>query len=294
MSQPQATRRIERIVLFNLDMLSSAAALEPLFQRFGDRIVLIGKSRRFGGKYGSTWRQFKRNYWRGGIRFVIFISLQLFLFHPMSRLAGAINRLLRLPKHVYPLRELAQMHGISVQPTREPNTVAFVQQIRTLKPDLIVCCMFDHVIRQQLIEIPTCGVINIHPGLLPDIKGPFPNVWAAIRGNDQIGATVHYVDAETIDTGPIIKRRAIDRDPTKSVLALDCQVLRLGIELAIETIAEIEDGGVQAVEQDKGAGTYLSYPTRDDLRRLRRQGGRLYSLSDFFRQFFTRADNAPS
>ncbi|MBI2360596.1 MAG: hypothetical protein HYV04_17115 [Deltaproteobacteria bacterium] len=33
-------------------------------------------------------------------------------------------------------------------------------------------------------------------------------------------------------------------------------------------------------------GRYFSYPTRDDLRRLRQQGGRLYRVRDFVRQFF--------
>lgn len=292
MSHPQNVRPIERIVLFNLDTLSSAAALKPLFERFGGRIVCVCKSRRFGGKYGSWWTQLKRNYRRGGSGFVIYVGLQLILFYPMSRLASAINRLLGRPNWVYPLRELAQ-NRIPVIATRDPNSDAFVEHIRSLKPDLIVSCLFDHVIRQRLIEIPTRGVINIHPGLLPDIKGPFPNVWAAILGCEQVGATVHYVDAESLDTGPIIKRRTIERDPGESVLALDCRALRLGIDLAIEAITEIENGSARAVAQDKNAGTYLSYPTRDDLRRLRRQGGRLYSLSDFFREFFARRNRRP-
>jgi methionyl-tRNA formyltransferase len=293
MSQPQATRPIERIVLFNLDTLNSAAALQPLFERFGGKIVCVCKSRRFGGKYGSWWTQLKRNYRRGGIAFVVYVGLQLILFDPMSRLAGAVDRLRDRPKRVYPVRELARLYGIPVVSTRDPNSDAFVQHIRSLKPDLIVSCLFDHVIRQPLIEIPSRGVINIHPGLLPDIKGPFPNVWAAILGCQQVGATVHYIDSETLDTGAIIGRRAVDRNPAESVLALDCRMLRLGIDLAIEAIADIENGSVRPLAQDKDAGAYLSYPTRADLQRLRRQGGRLYRLSDFWRQFFPRRDRAP-
>jgi folate-dependent phosphoribosylglycinamide formyltransferase PurN len=292
MPQPQTGRPIERIVLFNLDMLSSAVALKPFFEHFDGRIVCICKSRRFGGKYGSIWTQMRRNVRRSGLEFGVYAGLEFVLFHPMSRLAGAINRLRGRPNSVHPLRDLAPA-GASIVSTNDPNADDVVAHIRSFKPDLIVSCMFDHVIRQRLIEIPTCGVINIHPGLLPDIKGPFPNIWAAVLGCKQVGATVHYVDSETLDTGPIIKRRAIDRDPDDSVLALDCRVLEIGVQMAIEAIAEIEDGSVRPVNQDQNAGRYLSYPTRHDLRVLRRQGGRLYRISDFLREYFRDGERAP-
>jgi len=286
MSPPGTSRSIDRVVLLSLDGLYSGIALPLLAERLQGKIVGICLSRRFGGKYGSWWAQLKKNYTRSGLDFVIYGALQLALFYPMGAIAAGINRLSGRRQCVYPLRQLARVHGIPIFSTREPNNDAIVERIRSLKPDLIVVCFFDHVIRQRLIELPSCGVINIHTGLLPDMKGPVPNIWAAIEGCARVGASVHYIDAETLDTGPILKRKAIDRDPCDSVLALDCRLVRLGAELAIEAIAEIENGSARAVAQDPQAGNYFSYPTRDDLRRLRRQGGRLYRLSDFVRQFF--------
>jgi len=286
MSQPPATRPINRIVLLSLDSLYSGLALPLLAEHFQGRIVGICLSRRFGGKYGSLWTQIKRNYSRSGLDFLVYLSLQLFLFFPMSYVAGGINRLLGRRKRVYPLRQLARKYGIPVFSTREPNSDGIVQRIRSLKPDLIVSCYFDHVIRRQLIEIPTFGVLNIHSGILPDMKGPVPNIWAVIEGHERVGATVHYVDAETLDTGPVLKVSGFERNADESALSLDCRLLRLGARLAIEAIAEIENGNARAVVQDEKAGHYFSYPTRDDLRRFYQRGGRLYRVRDFVRQFF--------
>jgi methionyl-tRNA formyltransferase len=286
MSQPQAGRPIERIVLLSLDGLYSAIALPILVEQLQGRVVGMCLSRRFGGKYGSWWTQLKKATSRSGWDFVTYTMLQLVLFYPMSALAAGLNRVLGRRRTVYPLRQLARRYGIPVFSTREPNNDAIVGRIRSLKPDLIVVCYFDHIIRRPLIEVARCGVINIHTGLLPAMRGPTPNAWSIIEGCEQVGVTVHYIDAETLDTGPVLKLRAIARDPGESVLSLDCRLVRMGAELALEAIAEIETGSARPVTQDAGAGRYFSYPTRADLRRLRQQGGRLYRMRDFVRPFF--------
>lgn len=293
MSQSKVPRQINRIIVLSLDGLYSGIALPLLVEHLQGRIVCICKSRRFGGKYGSYWGQIKKNYKRSGFRFIVYMGLQLFLFYPMSSIADRINRWRGSHKCVYPLRELARLHNIPLISTYDLNRNEFVDRLRVLKPDLIISFYFDHVLRQPMIELPSFGIINIHTGILPDIKGPFPNIWAVINGCNRVGATVHYIDTETLDTGPIIKVRQVDRDPEESTLALDCRLARLAAGLAVEAIAEIENGTAKALAQDKNAGGYFSYPTRDDLRRFRRQGGRLYRIRDFVRQFFVR-ENQPS
>jgi folate-dependent phosphoribosylglycinamide formyltransferase PurN len=293
MPRSQAPQQIGRIVVLSLDSLCACAAIPVLAERLPGRIVGICLSRRFGGKYGSVWAQAKRNYHRSGFSFVVYTSLQTLLFYPMSFIAQAIDRVRRRPSPIYPLRQLARRHGIPIFSTRDPNSHGVVERIRSLKPDLIIVCYFDRVVRSRVLEIPGCGVINIHPGLLPENRGPVPNVWAIINGSDQVGATVHYVDGETLDTGPILKFAAVARDPGASVLTLDCQLLRLGAHLAVEVIDEIENGTKHETPQDPNAGRYFSFPTRKDLQGFARRGGRLYRISDFVRQFFNPVEVAP-
>jgi folate-dependent phosphoribosylglycinamide formyltransferase PurN len=286
MSRSEISPRIERIVLLTLDSLCAAAAVPILVEQLQGRIAAICLSRRFGGKYGSVWAQARRNYTRSGSAFLIYSALQFIMFYPMSFLAGTINRLRGRRPSFLPLRQLARRYGIPIFSTRNPNSDGIVDRIRSLDPDLIVICYFDHVVRRRLIEIPRCGVINIHPGLLPDNRGPVPNIWAVIDGRDRVGASVHYVDGETLDTGPILKLEALERDPSDSVLLLDCRLLSLGARMAVDVIADIESGAARAVPQDPGAGQYHSFPNREELRRFSERGGRLYGIFDFIRQFF--------
>lgn len=49
------------------------------------------------------------------------------------------------------------------------------------------------------------GILNVHPGCLPDVRGNNPYIWAVVRDLPQ-GATVHLIDGE-IDRGPILLAR---------------------------------------------------------------------------------------
>ena len=226
-----------------------------------------------------------KNYRRSGYDFFDYLGFSEFWHLPMTHIANSINAMRGRPKKVYTLKQLAAAYDVPIHYTREPNHDDVVALVRDMEPDLIVSACFDHVIRKRLIAVPKLGVINVHPALLPDYRGPFPGLWQAIHGCDEVGTSVHYVDSEELDVGPIIKQKKIKRLPGEFVLGLDCRLYRLGIECAIETIQDIDHGIVHAVEQDPNAGAYYAYPSRVDLQALKRQNVPLYRRKDFIAEF---------
>ena len=277
---------IRRIVLFSLDGLISAVALHRLVKRLDGRVVAVVASQRYGGKYGSFWAQFVRNYRRSGWDFVTYLGLLLLWFRPAIAVARVINKLLGRPDSAISLSKLVQTYDIPVIRTREPNDDAVIGRLHALEPDLFVVAYFDHVIRAPLIAVPKRGVINIHSALLPDLRGPFPAFWALLRDARPVGVTVHGIVDENNDTGPIIQQQKINPSPEASVLTLDCELMRAGADLAIETIEALQRGGAEFTPQQPGAGSYDPYPSRDDVAALKKTGRRLFTLSDFFQQVF--------
>lgn len=71
-----------------------------------------------------------------------------------------------------------------------------------LKPDLGVLGG-TRIIRKRILEIPPDGVLNSHPGLLPEVRGSASVAWS-IYHDVPIGSTCHF-----IDTGDIVARRVI-------------------------------------------------------------------------------------
>lgn len=277
-------RSVSRIVVCNLDSLYSGAGLHILAEAMRGKIVGICSSKRYGRKYGSFISQFRSNLSRSGLGFVTYLSLHMLYYVPMAYLASAYRRLLGQRPKVYTLTQLARAYGIPIVHTNEPNDPAIVKWIRDLKPDLIVSAYFDHVIRRDLINTPALGVINVHTAHLPDFRGPFPTLWPEVQGRDP-GVTIHYINSEALDAGPILMQKTMRRHEGESILGLDCRLYREAMHMVLEVIDQIERGTVRAVAQDTGKGTYYSYPTRADLSALARRGVALYSARDFLKQF---------
>jgi methionyl-tRNA formyltransferase len=75
--------------------------------------------------------------------------------------------------------------------------------LRLFEPDLALCIGFPWKIPPAALAVPRHGIVNGHPSLLPRYRGPSPVSWAIRSGDDEIGFTFHYMDAE-LDTGNIL------------------------------------------------------------------------------------------
>ena len=278
---------VNRIVVCTLDSLYSAVGIHELVKAFQGRVVCIVSSDRYKGPYGSFWRQFVLNWRRSGFSFVHYLSCHFVYFYTFLLLTDTLNVVFRRSKKVYSVRQLCKTFNIPRIHTAHPNSKAVVEQIRDFQPDLIITAYFDRIIRQELINMPTFGVINVHTSLLPDFKGPFPSLWPIIKKSFKIGVSVHYINSERLDEGPIILQRACPWIVGESVLGTDCRLFRAGIELLGEAILQIENGTARSLTpENKGRSQYFSFPTRADLKELKRHHIPLVTLRDFVRQFW--------
>lgn len=80
--------------------------------------------------------------------------------------------------------------------------------LRAYEPDLALCTGFPWLIPAEAIEVPTHGIVNGHPSLLPRYRGPFPVAWAVRNGETEIGMSYHLMDAK-FDTGNVLAQQRI-------------------------------------------------------------------------------------
>lgn len=62
------------------------------------------------------------------------------------------------------------------------------------------CCQ---LLKSNILNLPLYGVVNAHPALLPQYKGPDPSYWIFYYGEKESGVTIHKVDLLE-DNGDII------------------------------------------------------------------------------------------
>ena len=84
-------------------------------------------------------------------------------------------------------------------------------------------------------SMPRFGTFNVHAALLPQYRGAAPINWAVINGETETGVTTFFLDKD-IDTGRIIKRKYFPIPDSANVEYVYDGLMRLGAELAIETI----------------------------------------------------------
>lgn len=103
-------------------------------------------------------------------------------------------------------------------------------------------CLFNggtpRKISNQLIEAMPHGILNVHPGILPEYRGCSAVEWA-IYNDDKIGNTVHFMD-EGYDTGPILFTESYEFLKNASYKAIRTKVYSKGCELAGKALSAIQ------------------------------------------------------
>ena len=124
---------------------------------------------------------------------------------PQGVLVGIVGAEIRPQQHPE-LRWLAEAQGVPllIQPRlTSPAYPAFIEQARTLAPDLILVNSYSMLLRPDILSIPRYGAVNIHGALLPQYRGCNPIQWALLNNETATGVTMHYMTAE-FDAGDII------------------------------------------------------------------------------------------
>ena len=154
-----------------------------------------------------------------------------------------------------PVKEVALENSIPVyQPEsfREDETV---EQLRSLKPDVVAVVAYGRILPQRVLDIPTYGCINIHASLLPQYRGSAPYQWAVLDGQEKTGVTAMFLCRE-MDAGDMIDTAETPIGPDETAGELLDRLAVLGADLLSSTLTKIQDGTATRTCQDSSKATY--------------------------------------
>ena len=140
-----------------------------------------------------------------------------------------------------PVKEIALDHDLQVYQPEKVRKKEFVENLKRLDPDVMVVAAFGQLLPQTVLDIPPCGVINIHPSLLPKYRGAAPIQWALINGEKETGVTLMLLDVGE-DTGDIICRARIPIELKDTALTLHQKLAKIGAKLLIDVLANLQPG----------------------------------------------------
>lgn len=117
--------------------------------------------------------------------------------------------------------DVANSYGWSVL-TGLHNSKKTVDYLKKIKPDYGII-LGARILSKDIIECFSEGIINFHPGILPENRGLDTIKWAINHDLPQ-GITTHFID-EKIDVGKKIFLETIDVEPNDSIYDINSKLV---------------------------------------------------------------------
>lgn len=167
-----------------------------------------------------------------------------------------------------PAKVWAEHHGIKIfQPKtlREPKEPGITEKLRLLASDseLFVVASYGKIIPQEILDIPKHGTLNVHPSLLPKLRGPSP-IESAILTEDETGVSIMLLDAE-MDHGPLLAQEKTDvAEWPPYADELEVLLAHQGGKMLAEAIPLWIEGKIEPKEQDHAQATLCKKIAKED------------------------------
>ncbi len=147
-----------------------------------------------------------------------------------------------------PVAERASELGVPVLKPEHPRDPAFQAQLRDLAPDCCPVVAYGALLPQSALDIPRHGWVNLHFSVLPAWRGAAPVQHAIWAGDEVSGATTFRIVRE-LDAGPTFGVMTETIRPTDTAGDLLARLAEGGAELLVATLDGIDDGSLEAREQ---------------------------------------------
>lgn len=135
--------------------------------------------------------------------------------------------------------------------------------LRSHNPDLFVTASYGQIIKQNILDIPKYGTINVHASLLPKYRGPAPIQGAILNGEKKTGITIMKTELG-LDTGDIYFMREIDILPEDTSSTLFDRLAILGVECLHEFFSRFDYYIENHTPQDHAKSSYFPMIKKED------------------------------
>lgn len=154
-----------------------------------------------------------------------------------DRQKGRGMKVIASPVKQYAIEKNLKIH----QPEKVRKNQEFIDEIKSLNPDVICVVAYGKILPKEILEIPHLGCINVHASLLPKYRGAAPIQWAVLNGEKETGVTTMYMDIG-MDTGDMILKEKVQIGEDETTGELWNRLSKIGGKLLIETLKQIEEG----------------------------------------------------
>jgi len=159
-----------------------------------------------------------------------------------------------------PAKVWAEQNHIAVKQPENIKTEKFEENFW----DVFIVAAYGKIIPEQILNVPRRKTINVHPSLLPLLRGSSPLQSAILADMKDTGVTIMRLDKE-MDHGPILAQKKaelhtwpVDQETLGKTLAHE------GTKLIAQILPSLLDGSLREIEQEHNKATYTKKITKED------------------------------
>ncbi len=141
----------------------------------------------------------------------------------------------------------------------------FIAELANTEWDAFIVFAYGKILPQSLLDVPRKGTLNIHPSMLPLLRGPSP-VRTALLNDDMMSMGVSIIELDAkMDHGPIVAQATIELSewPMRGTV-LDEMLSREGGKLLVEALPLWLSGELAPDPQEHEAATYCHFLKKSD------------------------------
>jgi methionyl-tRNA formyltransferase len=165
-----------------------------------------------------------------------------------------------------PVKELALAWNLPVLQPQRLKDPELIRGLTALAPEIIIVVAYGRILPQEILALPSVGLLNVHASLLPRYRGAAPINWALIRGEKETGVTIQWLRYE-VDSGPIFLQERLPIAGADNFGTLYDRLADRGAALLVKSLEMLRRGEAVKLPQDVAAVT-LAPPISREMRRL--------------------------
>lgn len=157
---------------------------------------------------------------------------------------------------------IATEHNIPLLTPHRP--IDCLETLTELNADAAVLAAYGNIIPKRIIDLfDPIGIINIHPSLLPQYRGPTPIETTIVNGDTTTGVSIMRL-APGMDDGPLFGQATVEIPPNSTKFELYDTLSTAGADLLFSLLPHILDTSLQPTPQQDSDVSYTSLITKTD------------------------------
>lgn len=142
-------------------------------------------------------------------------------------------------------------------PVQQPEKFGAAEraQLAGYAPDLTLVMAYGHILKQDVIDVPRLGTLNLHTSILPKYRGASPIQTATARGDRETGVTLMKMVLQ-LDAGPVAAVERVAIAPLDTAAEVEAKLAQACVPLLARCLPAIAGSTHVFTPQDAAQATF--------------------------------------